>query len=220
MENINIEIEDVTTANLDTLHLDDSLINDLNIKLSELDKEDEKAFIFGRHDSSRPLLLEGDNPDDLDILYLGMRLGKMRWDTVVLACPPITHFKTKSKNLELTPFTQDTIQRSCNFGYILKVGQNCFEQRVGDKIIFSNDPIYKAGQIIFFDEYHSQPRTLNEKMVYFISDVRLMMDVPEPQYFNAHLLVQDKLMQYREEAAKWRSMRVSERLYTHAKPKL
>lgn len=218
MENINIE--DVTTVNLDALHLDDLLINDLNLSLAELDKEDEKAFIFGRYDPERPLLLEGDDPADLDILYLGMRLGKMRWDTVVLACPPITHFKTRSGNFEFTSFTQDAMQRSCNFGYILKVGQNCFEQRVGDKIIASDDPIYKAGQIVFFDEYHSQPRTLNEKMVYFISDVRLMMDVPEPQYFNAHLLVQDKLMEYREEAAKWRSMRVSQRLYTHAKPRL
>lgn len=155
-----------------------------------------------------PLLKRGDNPEDLDILYVGTDIDGVRWDLVVMAPPQIESLG----GIEITDETRHRMQTSANFGYVLKIGKRAFEEERDGAIVRPDLEEFKLGQLVHFDEYHSQPLRLNGLMIYFISDVRTVCNAGDPLTHQPHLLSMKGLQGCREKALKWRNMTIQERI--------
>jgi hypothetical protein len=158
-------------------------------------------------DPRYPLIFEGDNPEKLDEIYLGCSLVRPRWETIIMAPPKID----KMGHMIQTDHSKLSMQTSADWGYILKIGTRSFEEMINLKPTIPDPLPFNVGELVFFDEYHHQARRINGILMYFISDTRHICSMEEPEMFDIHLLVCDKLLEYRERAKKWREMHRDER---------
>lgn len=150
-----------------------------------------------------------DGSNNLTNKFIGLELHMPGWECLVMAPPTIDGDDVVVN----TDHTKDSMQRSANLGIILQLGDKAYIETDKDNMPLEFQPPqpYKVGDLVLFEELRPEPRYLNGVMVYFISDVRNMAAIKDPQYFDHFLMFCPKLPLYVEAAKEWREMSLEER---------
>lgn len=105
--------------------------------------------------------------------YLGTSIRIPSWSLLILGAPA----PEKIGGILISEDAKRSINFDANWGLILKIGDRAFEENKEDR-----HP-YKPGQWVMFEDFHPEARFLNETLVYFIPDSRIICELDEPETF-------------------------------------
>lgn len=126
-----------------------------------------------------------------DVMYLGTSLRIPSWSVLILGAPA----PKQINGILVSEGDKRNINFDANWGLILKIGDRAFEDNKG------NPTPYEVGQWVMFEDFHPEARFINETLVYFIPDTRIICELEEPTTFEPYVTFYPTLDELREKAA-------------------
>jgi len=132
---------------------------------------------------------------DLDIKYVGTSVRIPSWSILILGAPA----PEKIGQILLTEGSRASMNFDANWGLILKVGARAFEEEA------YKEPPFKAGDWVMFEDFHPEARKINDTLVYFIPDSRVIAALDDPLTFEPYLNFKDVLPSIEQAALDFRN---------------